>query len=159
MQGEIVNDNQTGYIKGRLATCNVRLTKDVVEYFKKHNKTGAIMIADFTKAFDVLDIEFLNLCLEKLNFGESFRRWVSVLYTDILSSVLLNGWISKDFKIERCIQQGCPLSSLLFILAAEFLANSVHMNKTIKPVQIAKYGLQLNLLQMIPYFLFKTSNL
>ena len=37
--GEIVHENQTGYIKGRLSACNVRLTKDVIEYFKKHDKT------------------------------------------------------------------------------------------------------------------------
>ena len=152
--GEIVHDNQTGYIKGRLAACNVRLTKDVIEYFMKHCKTGTIMLVDFTKAFDVLDIQFLNLCLEKFNFGESFRKWITILYSDIISSVLVNGWISKDFKVERGIRQGCPLSSLLFILAAEFLANSVRGNRKVKPIEIRESDLQMKLLQYADDTLF-----
>ena len=112
------------------------------------------MLADFTKACDVLDIQFLNLCLEKLNFGESFRKWISILYTNISSSVLVNGWISKSFDIERGIQ-GCPLSSLLFILAAEFMANRVREND-IKPVSMVEHEFNLKLLQYaddIRYFL------
>ena len=34
--GEIVHGNQTGYIKGRLAASNIRLTKDIIEYFTKN---------------------------------------------------------------------------------------------------------------------------
>ena len=151
---EIVHENQTGYIKSRLAACNVRLTKDVVEYIKKTGKAGAIMLADFTKAFDVLDIQFLNLCLEKYNFGKSFRQWVSVLYTDIVSSVTVNGWISKSFNIGRGIRQGCPLSALLFVLAAEFLANKVRCNRQIKPIEIKEYNFHLKLLQYADDTLF-----
>ena len=43
------------------------------------------------KAFDVIDMLFVNNCIEKLNFGPSFRKWVEVLYTDISSSVIVNG--------------------------------------------------------------------
>ena len=51
----IVSETQTGYIKGRLSFTNVRLVKDVFQYFTNQNETGAVMLADFTKAFDVLD--------------------------------------------------------------------------------------------------------
>ena len=152
--GEIVHGDQTGYIKGRQASSNIRLTRDVIEYFIKNNKNAAIMLADFTKAFDVLDIRFLNLCLEKFNFGESFRKWISVLYTHISSSVLVNGWISKSFDIERGIRQGCPLSSLLFILAAEFMANRVRENNSIKPIIINECDFNLKLLQYADDTLF-----
>ena len=41
--GAIVNGNQTAsYAKGRLAACNVRLTKDVIEYLMKSDKTGGV---------------------------------------------------------------------------------------------------------------------
>ena len=152
--GTIVNGNQTGYVKGRLAACNVRLTKDVIEYLMKSDKTGAIMLADFTKAFDVLDIEFLKLCLERFNFGESFRKWISILYTDISSSVLINGWTSKGFDVERGIRQGCPLSSLLFILAAEYMANSVRENINVRPMELTGYDFPLKLLQYADDTLF-----
>ena len=112
------------------------------------------MLADFTKAFDVLDIEFLNLCLERFNFGESFRKWISILYTDISSSVLINGWTSKGFDVERGIRQGCPLSSLLFILAAEYMANSVRENINVRPMELTGYDFPLKLLQYADDTLF-----
>ena len=90
------------------------------------------MMVDFTKAFDVIDMLFVSNCLEKLNFGPSFRKWVEVLYTSISSSVIVNGWISETFPVKRGIRQGCPLSALLFILAAEFMANRVRKNNIIQ---------------------------
>ena len=127
---QIINPNQTGYVKGRLAAYNVRLTKDIIEYMLKQNLSGAIMMVDFTKAFDVIDMSFVYNCLDKLNFGPSFQKWVKILYTNITSSVFINGWISEMFQIKRGIRQGCPLSALLFILAAEFMANRVRENDT-----------------------------
>ena len=35
----IIDPNQTGYIKGRLAAHNVRLTKDIIAYMLKKNVT------------------------------------------------------------------------------------------------------------------------
>ena len=49
----IVNETQTGYIKGRLASTNVRLIKDVIVHLRNRKKSGAVMVVDFTKAFDV----------------------------------------------------------------------------------------------------------
>ena len=85
--------------------------KDVFQYFTNQNETGAVLLADFTKAVDALDMKFLNLCLEKFNFGLSFRSWITVLYTDITSCALVNGWISEPFYVKRGARQGCPLSS------------------------------------------------
>ena len=61
--GEIVNEDQTGYIKNRLSAFNIRITIDIIEFMKRKCIDGAIMIADFSKAFDVID--FVSSCLEK----------------------------------------------------------------------------------------------
>ena len=145
--GSIVNETQTGYIKGRLASTNVRLVKDVIRYLRNNNQSGAVMLVDFTKAFDVLDVTFLDFCLEKFNFGSSFRKWIKVLYTDIVSGVLVNGWLSESFSIERGIRQGCPLSALLFVLAAEFMGNKIRTNDAIIPFEIPQCNIRFNILQ------------
>ena len=43
-----------------------------------------------------------------------------------------NGYFSEEFKISRGVRQGCPVSSLLFVLCMEVLANSVRQNIYIK---------------------------
>ena len=62
----------------------------------------------------------------------NFRKWVSIIYNNIESCVTNNGHQSTYFKIARGILQGCPLSALLFLIAAEVVAcmlcNSVSVN-------------------------------
>ena len=158
---------------------------------------GASICLDFQKAFDIVTLEFLHQVLTKYNFGDSFKKWVKILYNhaDWLvdcfgfngplrqyfslylavsqregergeridesknvqttptrtyckrnrpmpycnpncrtprhwkvtqqhrttrpppnhteASVTNNGWISKYFRIQKGIRQGCPLSALL----------------------------------------------
>ena len=136
--GEIVNEDQTGYIKNRLSAFNIRLTIDIIEFMKRKHINGAIMMADFSKAFDVIDFNFVSSCLEAMNFGTIFQTWIKILYTDIRSSVLVNGWISESFSIQRGIRQGCPLSALLFVLAAEFMSNRIRNNKFINGIHVLK---------------------
>ena len=106
----------------------------MIDYMTEKLLEGAIMMVDFTKAFDVIDILFIKTCLEKLNFGEDFKHWVSVLYKQTVSSVIVNGSITEQFETQRGIRQGCPLSALLFVIAAEFLANKIRKNNHIKGV-------------------------
>ena len=54
------------------------------------------------------------------------------MYNDIASSVMVNGWVSKQFPLSRAIRQGCPVSALLFIVAAEILAERIRTQKQIK---------------------------
>ena len=110
---QIIDPNQTGYMKGRLAAHNVRLTKDIIEYMLKSKENGAIMMVDFTKAFDVIDMSFVNECLDKLNFGISFKKWVKILYTNINSSVIVNGWISEVFFSQKRNKARLPPLSIV----------------------------------------------
>ena len=127
----------------------MRIVYDMIDYMNEKILEGAIMMADFTKAFDTIDISFIMTCLQSLNFGEEFRNWVAVLYKQAMSSVIVNGRITEEFEIQRGIRQGCPLSALLFVIAAEFLANKIRKNNDIKGVCFndANCHLELKVLQ------------
>lgn len=43
----------------------------------------------------------------------------------------MNAYVAKKIKSKRGVWQGCPLSMLLFALALEPLANTIHMNTNI----------------------------
>ena len=58
-------------------------------------------------------------------FKDVFKRWVRVLYTDISSCVINNGFVSPFFELKRGVRQGCSLSGLLFYLAIELLALAI----------------------------------
>lgn len=46
---------------------------------------------------------------------------------------------SKHFYLERGVRQGCPLSSTLFVIAIELLAQSIRRPKEIKGITIGEH--------------------
>ena len=63
--------------------------------------------------------------LSKMGFGDNFIRWVRLLYTDVRSSVLVNGYTSRPFTPSHGVRQGCPLLPFLYVLSMEVLAANV----------------------------------
>ena len=72
---------------------------------KKLRIPGLLFFIDFEKAFDSLEWDFLEKCLEKFNFGPDFRRWVNIFYNDVQSCVINNGLCSRYFNIERGVRE------------------------------------------------------
>ena len=85
--GEIVHNDQVGYIKDMNIGEAVRLIDDMF-FYSRNQTNGFLVAADFEKAFDSVDHEFLFNVLELFGFGHSFCSWVKVLYTDITIAVL-----------------------------------------------------------------------
>lgn len=84
-----------------------------------------ILLLDFEKAFDSLEWVFIIRVLERLNFGKSFVQWIKCIYSQPCAIIKNNGWLSGKLYMKRGIKQGCPLSALLFILAAEILSLNI----------------------------------
>ena len=74
--------------------------------------------------------------LSRFNFGPYFRRWVNVVYNNITSHVINNGWLSSPLRLERGVRQGCPLSPLLYCLVVETLGQAICRDDTIEGIQI-----------------------
>ena len=51
-----------------------------------------------------------------------------------------NSCLTSRIQIERGIRQGCPISLLLYITAAEILANHIRENKRIQGIYIPQIG-------------------
>jgi hypothetical protein len=132
----IIDEDQTGYIKGRFIGFNIRKIEDAIIYTEMNNLPGILLNIDFEKAFDSINWKFIDRCLESFNFGEKFRNYVKTMYHDISSSVINNGEISSWFHPKRGVRQGCPLSPYLFILAVETLAVNIRENKKVKGIKI-----------------------
>ena len=67
------------------------------------------------------------------NFGPDILNRFQVIYNQASSCVLHNGHASDFFLLERGVQQGCPLSGLLFVVGIELLARVLK-----KGIQVGK---------------------
>jgi hypothetical protein len=107
-----------------------------MEFTKITNSQGIAAFLDFEKAFDTVNWEVIDKTLQNFGIGETFRKWVKVVYKNSEACVTNNGFSSPFFKLERGVRQGCPLSAYLFIMVVELLANKIRNNKNIKGINI-----------------------
>ena len=156
----IIHPCQSGYVKGRFIGKSIRLIADTMDFTKIKNIPGIAVFLDFEKAFDSIEWEFIQKCLESFNFGPNLRQWISVFYKDISSCVVNNGVASKHFYLERGVRQGCPLSGILFVIAMELLAQSIRRSKDIKGIYIQgikkSSGLRNTLTTQLPFLLMSS---
>ena len=131
----IIRANQNAFVKGRLIFDALRAIDDVVNYSKRNCLSGILIAIDFEKAFDTLEFNFLIRILHKFNFGPSFIHWIRILYKDVSSAVMNNGFTTGHFPLERGVRQGDPLSLYLFI-AIEILAIKIREDNNIQGFKI-----------------------
>ena len=124
------------YIKGRFVETNIKLIQDIFNLYNTKDKSGLLMFVDFKKAFHCVEWSFLFKVLEKFNFCPNFQHWIKLLYTNPCACVKNNGFISEEFSLYRGVRQGCPVSSLLFILCMEVMSSHIRQATNIKGLEI-----------------------
>ena len=127
----VVNRDQTCGVPGRFIGENVSLLRDFVSNTSEVDVPAALLSLDQEKAFDRVDWDFMFSTLSRMGFGPSFIRWFRLLYTNIRSCVLVNGYSTSVFYPSSGLRQGCPLSPLLYVLTMEVLASSLRCHPDI----------------------------
>jgi len=107
---------------------------EIINMVKNDEEEAFLITLDAQKAFDSVDHDYLIRILRVYNFPETYIKWVKTIYTNLESSVLVNGYTTSKFKIEQSVKQGDALSCALFILAIEPLLNRIQKNEKITPV-------------------------
>lgn len=120
--GDLVHPDQAGFIPGRRIHHQTKLAQMAIDYCEAEEVNGVIIALDQEKAYDKIDHDYLWMLLEHMNFPQYMIRLIRRLYEKAESLVVVNGVLSKKFKIVRGTRQGDPMSCLLFDLAIEPLA-------------------------------------
>ena len=74
--------------------------------------------------------------LKAFDCGERMVRMVKTLYTELVSSVMVNSYKTAVFKLLRGVKQGDALSCLLFIMCMEPLIRKMQDNHDIAAIKI-----------------------
>lgn len=135
----LVSKDQVGYLKGRNISTVIRTIDDTINYLNKTGKAGYLLALDFAKAFDNISKPYLIHVFEVFGFGNDFKRWIEVLNNGNVSCIKHCGWTSEPIKLNCGIRQGCPLSPLIFILAAELMAIKIR-NSNIEGIELPCTG-------------------
>lgn len=139
----LIHYDQSGFVENRNISFALRTVQDIMEITNMNNDSGLLLLIDFEKAFDTINITFLKQVLNRFNFGPSFRQWIDTFYANISSCVINNQTSSKYFDVKRGVRQGDPLSPYLFILVVEILSLNIRDNKAIHGIRCGNKEIKL----------------
>ena len=77
---QIVDADQTGFIKGRMSYYNTRRLFNIIHYLNHCQIPGAIVTMDAEKAFDRVEWEYMYEILKRFGFQPNFLGWIKLLY-------------------------------------------------------------------------------
>ena len=132
----LINSDQTGFVKGRNIVHNIRRSLDLIEITKLKKIPAVILTIDMEKCFDRLEHSAIYGSLRYFNFGDTFIRWTSLFYTNFQFCTQNFGYLSEFCNKERGCNQGCPLSPGIYLLTAEILANKIRNDPKIKGIHV-----------------------
>lgn len=81
-----------------------------------------IIKLDLVNAFDGVRHDFLFQVMQKFGFAQTFINWVKACIGSPWIALLVNGRAAGVFQASRGLQQGCPLSPLLYAIQASVLS-------------------------------------
>lgn len=117
----LIAEQQSAFVNGRQIADSILVTSEIVHSIQSNQTKGIILKLDFEKAFDTVNWDFLMQTLQGMGFGAKWRSWILAIVSSARQSVLINGSLSREFKMNMGLRQGDPLSPLLFIMVTQVL--------------------------------------
>ena len=137
---KLIHTDQTGFIKGRQITDNIRATKDLLEYTDQNNMEGYLILTDASMAFDKLQFNYIDASLEAFNFPPTFRKYIQMMRSQCEKSAINNGHRGQFIPVERGVFQGDPLASFLYVISQETLSAAIRKDDRIKGIMVNPEG-------------------
>ena len=122
---DIISEEQTAFVPGRIITDNVLVAYECLHFMRSNRSRSNAYCAlklDMMKAYDRVEWNYLEAIMLKLGFKNCFVDKIMKCVKSVYFSVLFNGERLQEFKPTQRIRQGDPNSPYLFLLCAESLS-------------------------------------
>jgi hypothetical protein len=121
VMASLVSGGQTAFIRGRHIGDTVLGIQTAAALLGSRGHWAVAVFADFRKAYDTIDREFLFDTMAQMGVPAAFVAAARLLLTETRAAAWLNGHSSCLELFEAGIRQGCPLAPLLYLFVAEAL--------------------------------------
>ena len=86
----IISENQSGFVQGRVISDNVLITHEVLQYLKTSQAEKWCPMAvktDMSKAYDRIEWEFISQVFKRLGFHDTWTQWLMQCITTVSYSL------------------------------------------------------------------------
>ncbi|XP_058756085.1 secreted RxLR effector protein 78-like [Vicia villosa] len=118
----------------------ILLVNEILDWSKRKRKGCFLLKVDFEKAYDNVSWNYLRFFMKRMGFGDIWLKWMEACVFNNHLSMLVNGSATIDFKVQRGLRQGDPLSPFLFVLAMEGLTALVRKAVNLDDFKPFSYG-------------------
>lgn len=142
---KLIDPAQCAFVPNRHSQDNIVVAQEIFHSMRtKKGKKGWMAIKiDLEKAYDRLKWDFVRDTLEDIGIPGNIIQLIWFCMSTSKMRLLWNGEILEEFKPERGIRQGDPISPYLFVLCIERLFQAIDLavsNKNWKLIQVARRG-------------------
>jgi hypothetical protein len=99
--GRLIEQDQSAFIRGRYILDSVIVAHEMVHSLHGTKTPSAIIMLDYEKAYDRVNLDFLFEILRLEGFSASWICWIRMLVLGGIVSVMINGEESNTFKSRR----------------------------------------------------------
>ena len=99
--GSVASDAQSAFVKGKQILDGILITNEVVDEVRRRGRELLMFKVDFEKAYDSVDLNYLDAVMVHMNFPTLWRKWMSECVGTATTSILVNGCPTEEFSIER----------------------------------------------------------
>jgi len=87
----VVSDSQSAFIKGKQILDGILVANEAVDEARRMNKELLLFKVDFEKAYDSVDLKYLDSVMANMNFSVIWRKWIKKCVGTATVLVLVNG--------------------------------------------------------------------
>ncbi|XP_071713183.1 uncharacterized protein [Rutidosis leptorrhynchoides] len=154
---KVIGPEQCAFIKERYILDGIIIVNESYQELRRQKRKGFLFKADFEKAFDTINWEYLLTIIRKMGFGVKWLSLIRACLNSTSISILVNGSPTHEFTPQRGVRQGDPLSPYLFIIAVEGLNSLIKHaieSNLYNGIEIGRYKVLVSHLQYVDDTIF-----
>jgi len=122
--GDIIDDNQTTFLKDWSILKSIAARQEVIQFPKRNKVPGCILNLDFEKAYDTVKWNCTLEVLQSWRFSCLWITWITLWLRSTKVAIMVNGTRAKEIACKKGLRQGDSLS-LIFVLIVDGLNHMI----------------------------------
>jgi hypothetical protein len=125
----VIQPTQTAFMPSRHTLEGIVILHESIHELCRKKIDDVLFKIDFEKAYDKVNLSFLQLALRMKGFDPKCCEWIQNYIVKGSVGIKVNNNIGHYFQSRKGLRQGDPLSPILFILVADMLAILINRGK------------------------------